>query len=121
MTDRAAPPLLVACLCAAWCRTCTDYGPTFETLRNEFGAATCFVWVDIEDDAALLGELDVEDFPTLLCARGDHVLFVGPVLPHAQTARQLIERALRDELPPAEGAALEGLPGRLATLAETRR
>lgn len=121
MIGGAAPPLLVACLCAAWCRTCTDYGPTFETLADEFGAATRFVWVDIEDDEAALGELDVEDFPTLLCARGDRIVFFGPVLPHAQTARRLIEHALREALPPVDAATLAGLPRRIAALADARR
>lgn len=116
-----APPLLVACLCAAWCRTCTDYAPTFATLENEFGTVARFVWVDIEDDEAALGDLDIEDFPTLLCARGDRVLFCGPVLPHMQTARQLVERALRDELPSVDGAGFAGLPRRIAGLADARR
>ena len=120
MTDAGAPPLLVACLCAAWCRTCTDYQPTFDALAAEFGVATHFVWVDIEDDAAALGDLDVEDFPTLLCARGGRTLFFGPVLPHAQTARQLVEHALRGTLPPVDAAALAGVPERLAALAGRR-
>jgi thioredoxin 1 len=120
MTPPDGPPLLVACLCAAWCGTCTDYAATFEALADEFGAAARFVRIDIEDDAAALGELDVEDFPTLLCARGDRVLFLGPVLPHAQTARQLIERALRDELPAPAVAPPAGLAGRIAALADAR-
>jgi thioredoxin 1 len=121
MSDKA--PLLVACLCAAWCRTCTDYGPTFETLAAAFGAAAQFTWVDIEDDADRLGDADVIDFPTLLIARGERVLFFGPVLPHAAAARQLVERALRDALPaPAADvlAEVDGLPARLRTLGGTR-
>jgi thioredoxin 1 len=106
-------PLLVACLCAAWCRTCTEYAPTFDALAADLGPATRFVWVDIEDEADRLGDIDVVDFPTLLIARGSRVLFFGPVLPHAQAARQLVERALRDELGAVADAALDGLPGRL--------
>jgi thioredoxin 1 len=37
-----------------------------------------FVWVDIEDESELVGDLDIEDFPTLLLARGGRVLFFGP-------------------------------------------
>jgi len=106
-------PLLVACLCAAWCRTCTDYASTFEALAAGFGAATQFVWVDIEDDAERLGDVDVVDFPTLLIARGARVLFFGPVLPHVQAAQQLVERALRDDLGTVADAALDGLAERL--------
>ncbi|MBX3604790.1 MAG: thioredoxin family protein [Piscinibacter sp.] len=109
-----SPAWQVACLCAAWCRTCDEYRPTFDALAREFGAQAVFRWVDIEDDEAALGDVDVVDFPTLLVAHGDTVRFYGPVLPHAQTARQLIERALRHELPAVHDAALDGLPARLA-------
>ena len=109
----ADPALLVACLCAAWCRTCDDYRPTFDALANEFAGEARFVWVDIEDYQAALGDVDVVDFPTLLIARDDAVDFYGPVLPHAQTARQLVRRALRRELGGVSDAALAGLPARL--------
>jgi len=107
---------LVACLCAAWCRTCDDYRITFDALEREFGPRAAFRWVDIEDDEQVLGELDVLDFPTLLIAAGDTVHFFGPVLPHAAAARQLIERALRGELAPRHDAALAGVPARLLAL-----
>jgi thioredoxin 1 len=94
-----APPLLVACLCAAWCDTCNDYRAVFDSLAAEQDAAADrWVWVDIEDDEAALGAIDVDDFPTLLIARGETPLFFGPVMPHAQTARQLAQRARRGEL-----------------------
>lgn len=109
-------PLLVACLCAAWCRTCDDYRPTFDALAQEFAEDARFVWVDIEDDEDALGGVDVVDFPTLLVGRGEVIDFYGPVLPHAQTARQLVRRALRGELGGVTDAALAGLPGRLSAL-----
>jgi len=107
---------LVACLCAAWCRTCDDYRATFDGLTGEFGREVRFVWVDIEDDELALGGVDVVDFPTLLIAHGDHVHFYGPVMPHAQTARQLVQRALQGALGTVSDAALVGLPARLRTL-----
>lgn len=109
-------PLLVACLCAAWCRTCDQYRPVFEALRAAFDAQARFVWVDIEDDEDALGDVDVENFPTLLAAQGERVLFFGTVLPHAQTARGIVERALRDELPRVAPGTVDGLPGRIAAL-----
>ncbi len=113
-------PWLVACLCAAWCRTCDTYYPTFEQLAREFGERMRFVKVDIEDDEDALGELDVVDFPTLLIAEGETIYFLGPVLPHLETARQLIERALRRELAEVRTAGVQGLAGRVATLREPR-
>jgi thioredoxin 1 len=112
----SAETLLVACLCAAWCRTCDEYRPVFDALRAEFGAKTNFVWVDIEDDEAALGPIDVEDFPTLLIARGERIRFFGPVTPHAQTARQLVQRALDDQLASVTEARLAGLPQRVRSL-----
>ena len=83
MSARALGQMLVACLCAAWCRTCDEYRPTFDALAREFEREARFVWVDIEDDEDALGSVDVVDFPTLLIARGERIDFFGPVLPHA--------------------------------------
>jgi thiol-disulfide isomerase/thioredoxin len=83
-------PLLVACLCAQWCGTCKDYAPLFEGLQAEFPQAT-FRWIDIEDESDLVDPLEVEDFPTLLIASGGHARFFGPVMPHVETLRRLIQ------------------------------
>ena len=122
-----AEPLLVACLCAQWCRTCETYRDTLAATRDAMrlghpAGATRFVWVDIEDESELVGDLDIEDFPTLLLARGDQVLFFGPVLPHAQTLDRLVRNALDTQLPPLSAAALaedvRALPARLREHAE---
>ncbi len=120
MTDSpTAPPLLVACLCAQWCRTCDAYRDTLVQVRDALppGAPTRFVWVDIEDESELVGDLDIEDFPTLLLARGDQALFFGPLLPHAQTLDRLLRGALAGDLPPLSAGALapdvRALPARL--------
>ena len=113
----SADPLLVACLCAAWCKTCTDYREVFDQLTQEFAGRTRFVWLDIEDDEAALGGVDVVDFPTLLLASRATIRFFGPVTPHAQTARQLVQRALQDQLGAvAADAALAVLPARVRAL-----
>jgi len=120
--DPSTEPLLVACLCAQWCRTCDAYRDTLAATRDAIrlghpDRATRFVWVDIEDESELVGDLDIEDFPTLLLARGDEVLFFGPILPHAQTLDRLVRSALDSALPPPTPAALDvdvlALPGRL--------
>ena len=115
-------PLLVACLCAQWCRTCDAYLDTLAATRDAMrlghpGAAMRFVWVDIEDESELVGDLDIEDFPTLLLARGDRVLFFGPVLPHAQTLDRLVRNALDSDIAALPAATLapdvRALPARL--------
>ncbi|MGL4407614.1 thioredoxin family protein [Zoogloea sp.] len=81
---------LVACLCAAWCGTCREYRPGFEALAQRFPQAR-FVWLDVEDDAELVDDYDVENFPTLLIQRGDMVLFFGTVLPHLDILGRMLE------------------------------
>ena len=117
-----AEPLLVACLCAEWCRTCDAYRDTLVAVRDAIraghpDATVRATWVDIEDESELVGDLDIEDFPTILLARGDQVLFFGPLLPHAQTLDRLVRSALAGDLPPLSAAALAPdvrvLPARL--------
>ena len=105
--------LTVACLCADWCGTCRDYRADFErAVQAPAGAGIRGVWVDIEDEAELVGAIDVENFPTLLIARGDEVLFFGTVTPHLSTLTRLVQAAvagnthLGGEAPDAEVQAL---------------
>jgi thioredoxin 1 len=80
----------VICLCAEWCGACRDYRRTFDAHAAR-AAAVRHVWIDIEDDAELIGDIDVETLPTLLVLRGEEPLFFGPVLPHLD----VLERTLR--------------------------
>lgn len=106
------PPLFVACLCAAWCRTCDDYAPVFESQARHVGAD--WRWVDIEDHEDLLDGIEIDNFPTLLIARGDELLFFGPVPPQPQTLLRLLQAARDGDLAPsAVPAAVAGLPARL--------
>lgn len=81
---------VVACLCAAWCDTCRSYRGAFDELAKQHPDKR-FVWIDIEDEADVVGEIDVENFPTLLIQRGDAVAFFGTVLPDPKVAGRLIE------------------------------
>ena len=56
---------LVACLCAAWCDTCNAYRSAFEALAEKH-PDKCFCWIDIEDQASLVEDIDIENFPTIL-------------------------------------------------------
>ena len=94
---------VVACLCAAWCGTCGGYRAAFEGLAARHPDKV-FVWIDIEDQADVVGDLDVENFPTLLVQREDTVAFFGTMLPDAAVAERLL--LAQAELPPAELARL---------------
>lgn len=81
---------VVACLCAGWCDVCKQYRSGFEALAAEFPAQQ-FVWIDIEDQADLVGDLDVENFPTILIQHGDTVAFYGTMLPEPRQVARLLE------------------------------
>lgn len=94
---------VVACLCAAWCGTCGGYRAAFDAVAARHPDKT-FVWIDIEDQADVVGDLDVDNFPTLLVQREDTVAFFGTMLPDAQLAERLVQA--QAELAPAELARL---------------
>jgi thiol-disulfide isomerase/thioredoxin len=80
---------VVACLCAAWCDTCRAYRSSFDQLAA-LHPEKRFVWIDIEDQADFIGEIDVNNFPTLLIQYRDTVAFFGAVLPDMKLADRLI-------------------------------
>jgi thioredoxin 1 len=98
--------LRVVCLCAAWCGVCRDYAAVFDQAAAVFGTQAEFTQLDIEDEAELLGAVDVDNFPTLLIARGAQPLFFGTVTPHAHTLTRLVQSAVAGELK-APGVAPE--------------
>ena len=107
--------LLVACLCATWCKTCGEFRDTFERLsKSDLG--TKFVWIDVEDDSALVGDIEIENFPTLAVFRGDKPLFYGVTMPQeGVVARTLasLKREDRDAVEVPEEIA--GLPAALGS------
>lgn len=96
-TTSAPTPLHIACLCAAWCRLCDQYAPVFEQAVSALqatGAELRTHWIDIEDEAELLGDLDVETFPTIVVADLQGVRFAGPVAPQPETLQRVLRAAL---------------------------
>jgi len=93
----ATASLHVACLCAAWCRLCDDYAPVFEQVTQALRVRHPGLhvhWIDIEDEAELLGDLDVETFPTIVVVDGNGVPFAGPLAPQPETLRRVLTAAL---------------------------
>lgn len=84
------PRWTVACLCALWCGTCGSYRATFEELAARH-PDTNFVWIDIEDQADVVGDLDIDNFPTLLIQHEDNVAFFGTVLPDGGLAHRMVQ------------------------------
>ena len=92
------------CLCAQWCGTCREWRPQLAAQAAQVQGVQ-FGWVDVEDQADALGDLDIETFPTLLVAEGDRVRFLGPVQPSAAAIGRLLE-SLRSD-PRAGNASAE--------------
>lgn len=108
---------LVICLCAQWCGVCRDYRATFEQLAADF-AGTRFIWLDVEDQAELVDDLEVENFPTLLLAAAGQPVFFGPITPHADTLRRLLQSHVIGVAPrPLADPQLAKLVTRLALIA----
>jgi len=115
MAQQPAEPLLVVCLCAAWCKTCSEFRDTFDTLAKAQPGAR-FVWLDVEDDSALVGDIEIENFPTLAVFRGDKPLFYGVTMPQAGVvARTLASLTREDRDPVSVPEEIAGLPESLSS------
>lgn len=89
-----AQQIVVACLCAAWCGTCTTYRQDLARIAELYPALS-FIWIDIEDDAALVDAIDVDNFPTVLLAQAGKPLFFGTLLPQPSVLTRLIDNYLQ--------------------------
>ena len=81
--------LKIYVLCAEWCGVCRNYQSFVDEQRQK--SEHSWVWIDVEDHADLLANLDIENFPSLLVVQGDSLLFLGTVLPQADVAIRLIQ------------------------------
>jgi thiol-disulfide isomerase/thioredoxin len=117
MHPMPSTPIHVACLCAAWCRLCDEYAPVLDAIAGEFAEAGHPVrvhWVDIEDQADLVGEVDVEDFPTLVITDGRVVRFAGPLTPQPDTLRRMLRATIADASAQSEWPAVDPAIGAFA-------
>lgn len=103
----------IICLCAQWCGTCHDYASRFRQIEKAYPQVR-FRWIDIEDQAGLVDPVEVENFPTLLIARGGKPIFFGAVLPHIETLERLVRNSLSEDNARAlDNPALSDLMARL--------
>lgn len=111
--------LQVFCLCADWCGVCRQWRAIFEEAARA-NPAVNFSWIDVEDEADAMGDVDVETFPTLLIARGAAPRFFGPVQPSGAQLTRLIESLSGDSAGHAS-AQSAALLARLTPLALSKR
>jgi thioredoxin 1 len=108
-TDATAPDdWWVICLCAEWCGVCREWRELFGQLAAAHPNLH-FAWVDVEDEAQAMGDVDIETFPTMLVAQGGNPRFFGPVQPSSAQLSRLLASLMDAQVPvkePAEAAAL---------------
>lgn len=97
MSALAGQDFLVACLCAQWCGACREYRPAFDALGIRYPGVR-FAWVDVEDEPEVAGEIDIDNFPTIVIQRNADVLFCGAMLPHISQLERLLQSFL-DQTP----------------------
>lgn len=113
LADTTPEEWWVICLCAEWCGVCREWRSIF----NEAAAAhpdLRFAWIDIEDEAEAMGDVDVETFPTLLIAHGKAPRFFGPVQPSLAQLSRLLGSLAEAAQPQRKDAQVEALLARLA-------
>lgn len=98
---------VVVCLCAEWCGICREYRDGFKEVARQF-PALLFYWLDIEDHADHLGDLDVENFPTLLIKRRQWTLYFGTMLPTPSHLRRTLESFLEQSAEQSQEYAFSG-------------
>jgi thioredoxin 1 len=107
------PDVLVACLCAQWCGVCRDYAGVFHTAAERFPQMR-FVWVDVEDASDLVDPIEVENFPTLLIARGGDAHFFGSLTPQVALLERIVRERAAEADPALSGRAdIQALVARL--------
>jgi thioredoxin 1 len=76
-------------LCAQWCGVCREWRAAFDAAAARHPQDR-FVWIDVEDQDDVVGDLDIETFPTLLVGTADRALFFGTILPSPELLTRLL-------------------------------
>ena len=111
--EAASTAWWVICLCAEWCGVCREWRGIFHQAAAE-NPAVRFAWIDIEDEAEAMGEVEVETFPTLLIAQGSTPRFFGPVQPSAAQLSRLLVGLAQGPSPAHPNSEAAALLARLA-------
>jgi thiol-disulfide isomerase/thioredoxin len=101
----AAPNLHIFCLCAQWCVICRDFEPAFQRLATDHPEHR-WLSLDIEDHDALLADIDIENFPTVVILnQAKQVCFAGTIEPRIDSLQRLMQSAQANDLHlPAQSA-----------------
>ena len=116
----SAPGSLVVALCAAWCETCRAFRPVFDRLAAA-RSVSLFLWLDVDEDTAVAGDIEIDGFPCLAVFRSGLPVFFGVAEPHErQLMRVLAAMAEGPPRPVAVPETVAMLPRMLAERAQAR-
>lgn len=94
----------VGVICADWCGTCRAFREVVEAMQHT-DAALRWIWVDIDQEEALLESFEIEAFPTLLVMRGESLHYFGAVRPTSEAVVPLVRSVREDRLPALQASA----------------
>ena len=86
---------VVAFFCAQWCRACREFRPELDKMTVSY-PQVAFFWVDVEDNSDMLGDLDINKFPTLLIQQGDTVAFYSCIHPDTKLIERILQSAMEE-------------------------
>lgn len=78
----------VYCLCADWCGSCRAFRPQLDAF---FMHGFDLYWLDIEDHAEAVGDIEILTFPTIVVANSQgQIYFAGDVEPRVSQLQRLL-------------------------------
>ncbi|WP_186764620.1 thioredoxin family protein [Comamonas flocculans] len=110
--SEASEPWWIVCLCAQWCKVCRGWRADFEALAAQ-QPQWRFAWVDVEDEEELVGDFDVETFPTLLLGRAGQLRYCAPIAPRPEVLLRLAQGLLGEHAPGTGNAEVLALLQRI--------
>ena len=93
--------------CAAWCGVCRDLNKTWLTQPSNLNMQ--MHWVDIDDHADQLENLEFESFPYIATFKNKKLSFFGTVLPNITVIEKIARQTQSIELDLQQKSALEDL------------
>jgi hypothetical protein len=84
--------------CAEWCGSCREFRAHFDALDVK---GLSKVWLDIEDHAALLDDIEINNLPTILAVSKDGLSFYfGEIPPKKVLLETILNNLSLGKMPP---------------------
>jgi thioredoxin-like negative regulator of GroEL len=84
--------------CAEWCGSCREFKKDFETLDAD---GLSKVWLDIEDQASLTDDIEIENLPTIFAISKDGLSFYfGEIPPKKLFLEKILNDLALNKVPP---------------------